>query len=104
MRDSTLKKLEVTIFDLFKKLSSFSLTNSNITHISGAFDGPTSITCLNISHNVIEEMYPFVLLKLKGLKNIVLSNNTNMTVLPDFPSDLNKGFKLDVSGLHLAIL
>ncbi|KAK7572048.1 hypothetical protein V9T40_014520 [Parthenolecanium corni] len=98
MRDSTLEKLEVAIFDLFKKLSSFSLTNSNITHISGAFDGPTSITCLNISHNVIEEMYPFVLLKLKGLKNIVLSNNTNITVLPDFPSDLNKGFKLDVSG------
>lgn len=104
MRDSSLEKLEILNFDPFRKLASFSLTNSNITHINSAFEGINSLTCLNISHNVIEEIYPFVLLKLKGLKNIVLSNNTNMTILPEFNNELSKGFKLDVSGLILTVL
>lgn len=105
MRDSSLEKLDIpTNFDRLRKLASFSLTNSNISHINGAFDAINSLTCLNISHNVIEEINPFALVKLKGLKNIVLNNNTNMTILPGFSYELSKGFKLDVSGLLLTIL
>lgn len=97
MRDSSLEKLEISLFDRLKRLTSFSITNSNMTHITGAFDGPSSLKCLNISQNMIIEMHPFILLKLKELKNIVMMNNTNITTLPEFPKEL-RGFKLDVSG------
>lgn len=99
MRDSSLEKLEISVFDRLKRLASFSITNSNLTHISGAFDGPSSLTCLNISQNMIIEMHPFILLKLKGLKNIVITNNTYISTLPEFSKEL-KGFKLDVSGQY----
>lgn len=102
MRDSKLNTLNANIFDRLKKLASLSFTNSKIERFSGSFEYNTFLTCLNISENYITEMNPLLLVKLKGLKNIAMTNNTNITMLPDLPST-QTSFKLDLSG-NLSII
>lgn len=97
LRDSTLSQLNMNIFDQLKSLTSLSITENNISRIVGILDEHLNLNCLNISLNVISEIHPHLILKQKRLSNIVITNNTNITILPDLPS-MQVSFRLDVSG------
>lgn len=98
-------EINLTSLNALKQLDSLSMTNGNITKVTGSFSKFTSIKCLNFSQNKIVEVYDRALLHANQLKMLDLSKN-NITKLPSMQNitvDVEGNAKISCTNISTAL-
>ena len=81
LRFNQIETFDSTEFCVASNLTYLDLSYNNISHLSSnAFSNLVKIKCLNLSNNIIEEMDPSLLNKLRDLSKLLLYNNLLTTL------------------------